>query len=315
MLQKIIILGTGGTIAGWADDPAHAGRYRSGQIGIEALSKAMPGLDVNVEYETEQVAQIDSKDMSEAVWRDLLAAVVRHLSRADVSGVVIAHGTDTLEETAFFLSALLPTNKPVVLTGAMRAANAPQPDGPGNLSDAVRLAASGQVRGVCVVFARQVHAATQVQKIHASELDAFTSMPSPALGRITTHGYRGEGLSPRPLGNWPTVQQVLDAAVWPRVEWLSSHAGASPWLIRCLMQAQAAAPPVRGLVVAATGAGTVHSAWEQTLSECMASSGIEVWISSRCVASRLPAQSRMMGRTVPWTPAQARVGLMLTLLT
>lgn len=314
MLQKIIILGTGGTIAGWADNPSRAGQYRAAQVGIEDLTQGALVWATGLNIEAEQVAQIDSKDMSEAVWRDLLARVSEHLAKADVSGVVIAHGTDTLEETAFLLSALLPTDKPVVLTGAMRAANHPQPDGPGNLSDAVRLVASHQVRGVCVVFAGQVHAACRVQKISASELDAFSSMPYPAMGRMTAQGYQGENLSPQPHGTWPTLDRVLASSVWPRVEWLSSHAGATPWLIRALMQADPRVPPLRGLVVAGTGAGTVHEAWVHALADCM-STGVEVWISTRCCAGRLHSANSLMGQVVPWTPAQARVGLMLTLIT
>lgn len=314
MLQKIIILGTGGTIAGWADDPAQAGQYRAAQVSIDDLVQGASVWASGLSVEAEQVAQVDSKDMSDALWRDLLARVSHHLARPDVSGVVIAHGTDTMEETAFFLSAMLPTGKPVVLTGAMRAANHPQPDGPTNLSDAVRLVASRLVRGVCVMFAGQVHAGSKVQKISSSELDAFSSMPYPAMGRMTPQRYQGESLSPQPQGAWPTLERVLGSSVWPRVEWVTSHAGATPWLIRALMQADPGAPPLRGLVVAGTGGGTVHAAWAQVLADCMAT-GVEVWISTRCCSGRLKSENSLMGQKVPWTPAQARVGLMLTLIT
>jgi L-asparaginase len=312
MLQKIIILGTGGTIAGWADDP-NASTYRSAQVAIADLAQGLSALMPGMTVETEQVAQIDSKDMSEGVWRALLERVAHHLSRAEVAGLVIAHGTDTLEETAFLLSALVSEDKPVVLTGAMRAANSADPDGPANLVDAVRLAASGQIRGVCVVFAGQVHAASQVQKISAFELDAFSSEPHSALGRMTDQGYLGAAIAPGPKGVWPKLSQVLEATAWPRVEWVNSHAGATPWLIRSLMQATSSAPPLRGLVVAGTGAGTIHAAWAEALGECTAT-GVEVWISTRCAFARLPLDQQLLGLAVPWTPAQARVGLMLHLI-
>lgn len=314
MLQKIIILGTGGTIAGLAPDPERADRYQAGQIGIEALWAQSGAPRLAAQVVLEQVAQIDSKDMSEAVWRDLLGRCAHHLAQADVAGLVIAHGTDTMEETAFFLSALLPMDKPVVLTGAMRAANHPQPDGPTHLVQAVELVAHARVRGVCVAFAGQVHAASQVQKVHAFEADAFSSVPGRPLGRITPSGYQGEGLAPRPVGPWPTVQQVLHASTWPRVEWLNSHAGASAWTIRALMRTETEAPPVRGVVVAGTGAGTVHEEWAQALAEWM-DTGLEVWISSRCAHASLPLEATPQGTKVPWTPAQARVGLMLSLIT
>ncbi len=313
MLQKIIILGTGGTIAGWASDPAQAHLYQAGQIGIESVwqdAKAQwPGFEVH----TEQVAQIDSKDMSDGVWRDLLARTSHHLAQPDVAGVVIAHGTDTLEETAFFLAALLPTDKPVVLTGAMRAANAPEPDGPANLRSALSGVTQAGLRGVCVVFAGQVHAASHVQKVRAFELDAFSSAPAAPMGLITPAGYVGVKEAPRPMGPWPSVQQVLQTSEWPRVEWLNSHGGATPWLIRALMRADADAPVLRGVVVSATGAGTLHASLERAL-EDLSATGVEVWVSTRCAQSRLAAQALRKGMAVPWTAAQARVGLMLSLI-
>jgi L-asparaginase len=314
MLQKIIILGTGGTIAGLAADPSQAHRYQAGQVGIEDLWARSASRLHGFEVLTEQIAQIDSKDMDEPVWRALLERCMHHLSQTDVAGLVIAHGTDTLEETGFFLSALVPADKPVVLTGAMRAANDPDADGPENLADAVGLVAGSGLRGVCVAFAGQVHAASWVQKVHASDRDAFASTPHPILGRVTPTGYEGERYSPPPKGRWPTAAQVLQATVWPRVEWLNSHALARPWLIRALIRPDSEAPPVRGVVVAGTGAGTVHVSMTQALAEWVSTGG-EVWISTRCWAARLTEEDQIPGTTVPWTPAQARVGLMLSLIT
>ncbi len=314
MLQKIIILGTGGTIAGLAPNPLQAHRYQAGQIGIEALWARSTVPLHGFEVLTEQIAQIDSKDMDESVWRALLERCQHHLSQTDVAGVVITHGTDTLEETGFFLSALLPTEKPVVLTGAMRAANDPDPDGPENLADAVGLVAGSGLRGVCVAFAGQVHAARWVQKVHAYDRDAFASTPHPILGRVTPTGYEGETHSPPPMGRWPSVAQVLQAGVWPRVEWVNSHALARPWLLRALMRPDPEAPPVRGVVVAGTGAGTMHESMSQALAEWVGTGG-EVWISTRCWRARLPEETQILGTLVPWTPAQARVGLMLSLIT
>jgi L-asparaginase len=270
----------------------------------------MPGLEI----ETGQVAQIDSKDMGQAVWRPLIKSVLHHLSRPEVRGVVITHGTDTLEETAFLLSGVLPRTKPVVLTGAMRAANAADADGPRNLADAVTLAAHGSLPGVSVVFAGQVFAGSQVQKLHAFDLDAFGALPHAALGRVTRSGYEGGKDLPALAGDWPSAERLLQTPHWPRVEVLLSHADAGPWLLNALLQAPKNAPVLRGLVLAGTGAGTLPAAWDEALTELMAS-GVEVWVCTRCAQSRLPLEVNARYTSVPWTPAQARVGLMLSLLT
>ena len=126
--QKIVVLGTGGTIAGLSKNTESNINYTSAQVGVSQLVDAVAGLNGRVE--TEQVAQLDSKDMSFGVWTTLANRVQHHLERGDVRGVVITHGTDTLEETAYFLQAVLNPAKPVVLTCAMRPASALAPDGP-----------------------------------------------------------------------------------------------------------------------------------------------------------------------------------------
>ena len=132
--KKIVILGTGGTIAGVASQASNNIDYTAAQVGVSDLVGAIAGLN---QIETEQVAQIDSKDMSFEVWTALANRIQHHLTQNDVQGVVITHGTDTLEETAYFLQAVLNPSKPVVLTCAMRPASALTPDGPQNILDAV----------------------------------------------------------------------------------------------------------------------------------------------------------------------------------
>ena len=112
-MQRVVILGTGGTIAGTAHNPSRAWAYQAAQLSVAQLIEAIPALQ-DVPLEAVQVAQIDSKDMSWAVWRQLAQALQRHLARDDVAGVVITHGTDTLEETAWLLQALHDGRKPVV---------------------------------------------------------------------------------------------------------------------------------------------------------------------------------------------------------
>ena len=155
--SKIVILGTGGTLAGTAADPGDNVGYRAAQIGVAELVARIPAL-ADVALQTEQVAQIDSKDMSFAIWRTLAARVAYHVDRSDVAGVVITHGTDTLEETAYLLQRLLSPDKPVVLTAAMRPASALFSDGPQNLLDAVRVAQHPGAQGVVVAQAGRIAA-------------------------------------------------------------------------------------------------------------------------------------------------------------
>src|ERR1017187_2879725 len=156
--KKIVLLGTGGTIAGSAADADDNVGYTAAQLGVEQLLQATPDLaKATYAVVAEQVAQVDSKDMSFAVWRLLALRCAHWLAQSDVQGIVITHGTDTLEETAFFLRLVLPANltacKPVVLTCAMRPASARFPDGPQNLSDAFVVAADGAAKGVLAVCA------------------------------------------------------------------------------------------------------------------------------------------------------------------
>lgn len=138
----IHLLATGGTIAGRAADPGEALAYAAGAIGAEELLASVPAAASLAELRSETIAAIDSKDMTEHIWRKLAARTAAHLADPQTAGIIITHGTDTLEETAYFLQLTLRSPKPVVLTGAMRPATALSADGPANLLNAVRLAAA-----------------------------------------------------------------------------------------------------------------------------------------------------------------------------
>ena len=172
--STVVVLGTGGTIAGTAADAGDNVGYTAAQLGVAQLVKAVPALQATT-LDVEQVAQVDSKDMSHEVWRSLALRCAHHLARDDVTGIVITHGTDTLEETAWFLQRVLALSKPIVLTGAMRPATALQTDGPQNLLDAVTVAQSPDARGVVAVLSGRVHGARDVRKVHPYRVDAFNS--------------------------------------------------------------------------------------------------------------------------------------------
>jgi L-asparaginase len=303
----IVVLATGGTIAGRAASAGDNLTYQAAQIGVEELLAGLP-LPAGFAIEGEQVAQIDSKDMDFDVWCALARRCAHWLARADVAGVVVTHGTDTMEETAFFLQSVLAPAKPVVLTGAMRPATAIVPDGPQNLADAVAVAGSGQARGVCVVFAGSVHGAADVQKVHPYRVDAFSS------GDAGPIAYVEEGRL-RVLRNWPqgTPGRALDAlpdpAGWPRVEIVASYAGASGAVVDALVR-----DGVRGLVVAGTGNGSLHHALESALLGAQRQ-GVAVRRTSRCLhAGVLPHAGDRLPAAQGLTPVKARVALLLELM-
>ena len=325
--EKLVVLGTGGTIAGTANSAFDNLGYTAAQVGIAQLLEALPGVGEVLAGRAllaEQVAQIDSKDMSFGVWQSLVRRVSFHLSQADVKGVVITHGTDTLEETAYFLHAVLPAaycaGKPVVLTCAMRPASSAAPDGPQNLLDALSLAGTSGASGVLAVCAGMVHDAVAVQKVHPYRLDAFNSGESGAVACVE------EGRV-RLLRNWPvpvheaaraTLEKVCNARLWPRVEIVMNYAGAGAALVDALVSqasgAQQGATPLQGLVVAATGNGTVHQDLEAALLRAQAA-GVKVVVASRCCSGRVLARSdALFPDSEGLSPVKARIALMLALM-
>ena len=314
--KKIVFLGTGGTIAGTAATAGDNIGYTAAQVGIADLLASVPAL-AGLVVQTEQVAQVDSKDMDFAVWAALALRVAHWLADSEVQGVVITHGTDTLEETAFFLHSVLRPTKPVVLTCAMRPATALAPDGPQNLTDAIAVALAPQAQGVVVVCAGVVHSAQDVQKVHTYRLDAFDS------GDAGPVGYVEEGAVVL-MRNWPLAQEgraqlalksIANGAVWPRVEIVTSHAGANGALVDALrVPPPAPVPHVQGFVVAATGNGTVHHALEAALLQAQAD-GLAVVRATRCTRGRvLPTAASTLPGAGGLSPVKARIAMVLKLM-
>jgi len=305
--QTIVVLGTGGTIAGTAADAADNVGYTAGQVGVAQLVKAVPAL-AGASLESEQVVQIDSKDMSHGVWLALAQRCAHHLAREDVAGLVVTHGTDTMEETAWFLQRVLAPAKPVVLTGAMRPSTALQTDGPQNVLDAVHVIRSGLASGVVVAFAGQVHGARDVRKLHPYRMDVFGSGDGGPLARIEEGGLRV--FRPWPSGMAFGVGRLpTDAAAWPWVEIVTSHAGARGAAVRALCAAG-----VKGIVVAATGNGTLHADVEAALLDAVAQ-GVKALRSTRtrdgCV---LGTVNDTLPSATDLTPEKARIELLLQLM-
>ena len=312
--KKIVILGTGGTIAGMSSNAASHINYTAAQLSVAQLAGAVTDLSLQGDIQTEQIAQIDSKDMSFAVWAAIAVRTQYHLLQDDVQGVVITHGTDTLEETAYFLQSVLKPVKPLVLTCSMRPSNALAPDGPQNILDAVTVARYAGAQGVVVVCAGVIHGAQDVQKIHTYQLNAFGSGDTGSIGFI-------EDGNLKLMRNWPVAHKKHTQAApnniailnlvksWPKVEIVMNYAGATGDVVDALV-----ASGVSGIVVAGTGNGTVHQALESALLKAQ-KQGVKIVRSTRC------AQGRVLKKADDFFPAfeglspvKARIALMLQLM-
>ena len=304
--RKIVVLGTGGTLAGTSTSKADNIGYTAATLGIAELLGEIESLK-DLPLASEQVAQIDSKDMDNAVWTRLARRCADWLAQDDVQGIVITHGTDTLEETAYLLQALLAPSKPVVLTCAMRPATALSPDGPRNIVDAVAVAGSTGARGVVAVCAGVIHGAIDVRKVHTYRLDAFSS------GDAGPIGYVEEGRV-RLLREWPSgpgvgLDRLADGMEWPQVEIVTSHGGAGARIVQALV-----AHGVRGIVVAGTGNGSVHHALETALLAAQAA-GVRVVRTTRCADGVIVGNAKSgLATALGLSPVKARLALQLDLL-
>ena len=308
--RRVVVIGTGGTIAGTAPDAASHTAYRSAAISVDDLIAAVPALSGR-SLETLTLARLDSSDMDHQTWAGLAASIGQQLARADVVGVVVTHGTDTLEETAYFLHRCVAAPKPVVLTAAMRPASAPSADGPQNLLDAVQVAlASGPARGVVAVLSGRIVAGADLRKVHGYRVDAFASGDAGPLGLVEDGHLRCFRDWPQPELH-PAAAMLGDPACWPVVDIVTSHAGARGGTIDALVAAGAG-----GIVIAGTGNGSVHHSLLAAAQRARAA-GVAVRRSSRCVLGGVVGTSEQLA-SVPsagvLTPVQARIELMLDLI-
>jgi L-asparaginase len=306
-----LLLTTGGTIAGQAASALDNVGYRSGTLGAAELLRAVPALQDalgDAHLQSEALAAIDSKDLSHGLWQALVRRLAAALSQPDLGGVVITHGTDTLEETAYFLHRVLAPTKPVVLTAAMRPASSLQADGPQNLLDAFTVACTPGARGVLLAFGGRVFGAEGLRKADAYRLDAFDAGPAGPVALVEEG--RVQLLRPWPDGLALGAQLVdQPLARWPRVAWITSHAGFDGALVDA-----AVAAGFEGLLLAGTGNGTLHADLLAAARRAV-QAGVAVRVCTRCASGRVVGhQGRELPLSEAGSPAQARVGLLLELL-
>jgi L-asparaginase len=273
---RIRILATGGTIAGAQTGQTSYG-YQSGKFKVEDLIAAVPEMNELAQLSGEQVANIGSQDMNDEVWLKLARRVNDVLKSDDVDGVVITHGTDTMEETAYFLDLVAKSDKPVVLVGSMRPATAVSADGPGNLYNAVSVAASPRARGrgVLVVMNDQIHAGRDVEKMNTTNVDTFASPTRGPQGLV--HSGKIDWFEP---SNKPhttkTEFTVAKVDKLPRVDILYAHANMPTDLIEASVRDGA-----KGLVIAGVGDGNMTKEAVQALEKAAKEKNVVVVRSTR----------------------------------
>ena len=293
MRPRIVILATGGTIAGRGEPGKDIG-YKPGVISAESLISSVPALAEVADIQAVQVCNINSDDITDKIWIKLANTINRMALDDSVTGFVVTHGTDTLEETAYFLTLTIKTDKCVVVTGAMRPATAASPDGPANLLLAVEAAASGASRGkgVQVAFAGTLIPARSVIKSHTSALDAITMDK--------------DALEPGRLHTTSTEFDVSGLAVLPKVSVLYFNVDADPALVAYT------ASNSDGIVIAGAGAGEFSLLWKSAIEKCK----VPVVVSSRTGSGAVLKDSLLCSNTIPagtLNPAKAAVLLRLAL--
>jgi L-asparaginase len=305
---RILVLGTGGTIAGAAASATEAS-YRPGELRLDALIDNLAMLGLDAELIPQEVARIGSQDMGWAQWQAMHAACAGALADPAITGVIITHGTDTAEETAFLLDLTLPTAKPVVLVGAMRPADAVGADGMRNFANAVRVVSDPVAagRGVLLVMGDAVLAARDARKAATSSIDAFKSFPRGAIARVTPAGLDWFGpphrLDQAARYNWPEAL--------PRVAILTAGAGMDEQPVKALLGIGC-----KGMVLAGMGQGNAPACVLAALAEA-AAAGVPVVRSARVdegiVDRNVEVDDDALGLVAARAlgPAKARVLLMV----
>jgi L-asparaginase len=251
-LPTVVVLATGGTIAGAAGSDVQAA-YTSGQVGVEQLLAAVPQAKKIATLRGEQISNIGSQDMNDEVWLKLAKRVNELAAMPDVDGIVITHGTDTIEETGYFLNLVVKSRKPVVLTASMRPSTALSADGPLNFFNAVAVAANKDAagRGVLVVINDWIHGASSLTKTSTTAVQTFLS---PLRGLVGTVAYGESEFYRGPVGK-NTVDSEFSlegVTALPRVDIIMAHENMDGKLIDAAVAAGA-----KGLVIAGVGNGNM----------------------------------------------------------
>ncbi len=272
---NIVILATGGTIAGAAASGTQSA-YTSGAVTIDAMLKAVPGIEKLANIKGEQISNVGSQDMSFEILLKLAKRINELLSTSAVDGIVITHGTDTMEESAFFLNLTVKSDKPVVMVGSMRPSTAVSADGPLNLYNAVAVAGDPQAkdRGVLVVMNDQIHAAHSLTKTSTTSVQTFMSPIRGVVG-VTAYGKDDWYNSPPWKHTSQSEFDISNVTKLPRVDIVFADEDMEPDLIDASVSAGA-----KGIVIAGVGNGNMNKASVETAARAV-KKGVVVVRSSR----------------------------------
>lgn len=310
---NIYILATGGTIAGQGSSEVSSG-YKAGAISIDQMLAAVPEIMDVASIKGEQIAQIGSQDMNDEVWLKLAKRINELLKQADVDGIVVTHGTDTQEETAYFLNLVVKSDKPVVLVGSMRPSTAISADGPRNIYNAVACVASpdSKGRGVMVVMDDKIIGADDIAKTHTLSVGTYQDPNYGSLGIM----YNGKPIYSRTSLKRHTIHSEFDVTnltKLPRVEIILSYSNATDLFVEAAAKAEA-----KGIVVAGVGNGNMTTAMQNRLAKEV-KKGIAVVRSSRIMLGPTcqwdEVDDDALGFSASWfiNPYKSRVLLMLAL--
>jgi len=312
-LPTVVVLSTGGTIASKHDSAK--GGYVPALSG-EDLVSGIPAIKKIAQIQVEQISNIPSDEITPEIWVRLAGRVNELLAKDEITGIVVTHGTDTLEETAYFLDLTMISTKPVILVGAQRPASDPDSDGPRNLLDAIRVAVASEAvgKGAMVVMNGQINAARDVTKTNTSQVETFRSLEFGALGVVDEEKVRFYRVPVR-RQTFPLESRTQLG----RIDIVSSYAGADGLVIRSLVRTGS----VKGLVIAGLGLGGVPSSMFDAIQEAR-SGGIPVVISTRVPSGRIFPLGAAKGSALTLrqigcvladnlSPQKARILLMLAL--
>ena len=311
---NIHILATGGTIAG-SGASATGTNYTAGQVAIGTLLDAVPELKDIANVKGEQVVRIGSQDMNDQVWLTLVKRINELLAKPEVDGIVITHGTDTMEETAYFLNLTVKSDKPVVMVGAMRPSTAISADGPANLYNAVITAAdkSSVGKGVLVVMNGNILSAESVTKMHTTSVQTFQAPNSGALGYLfNSRVYYNQ--SPQKKHTTQSVFDVTNLDKLPKVGIVYSHSNINPDMVEPMLN-----NGYRGIIHAGVGNGNIHKDIFPVLEKAR-KKGIQIVRSSRVPTGPSTLDNEVDDAHYQFiasqqlNPQKARVLLMLALI-
>ena len=310
-MKKIKIFATGGTIAG-SGAAGKSAAYEAGHVDIAKLLQDLPDLGDIAQVSMEQICNKDSNDLTLSDWLLLAKKLNQAALESDLDGFVITHGTDTLEETAYFLNLVFKSEKPLVLTGAMRPATATSADGPMNLYQAIALAAHPDSvgQGVIALFSDNIFSSRDIRKTSNFKIDAFQHNDFACIGYMRdeipyfyTRSFKKHTVA--------TPFDISALTALPKVEIVSYYVGADPAVLDHYLYRE----KVDGIVIAGSGSGNYAKAWKTKL-EALAAVNIPIVRASRVSGIVLPAVTMDVATTIcanTLTPQKARILLMLAL--